>query len=53
MGYEELVASLRKVSVDEVVAVARDSFRSGEVSLVTLGQTKEEDLDLGCLEFTR
>ena len=51
MSYEELVASLKKVSVDEVVAVARDAFRSGEVSLVTLGQAKKEDLDLDCLQF--
>jgi predicted Zn-dependent peptidase len=46
MSYEELVTSLEKVSVDEVIAVARDAFQSERVSLATLGQARKEDMDL-------
>ena len=49
--YDELVAKLQEVTVDQVVAVARDTFQNDEVSLVTLGQTKKQDLDLSCLQF--
>jgi len=49
--YDELVAKLQEVTVDQVVAVARDTFQNDEVSLVTLGQTKKQDLDLACLQF--
>jgi len=51
MSYEELVADLEKVTVDEVVAIAREAFRTDEISLVTLGPLKREDLDLSCLQF--
>jgi predicted Zn-dependent peptidase len=51
MSYEELVASLEKVTVDEVVDVADETFQTDQVSLVTLGRTKSEDLDLACLQF--
>jgi predicted Zn-dependent peptidase len=51
VSYDELVAKLQKVTVDEVVAVAEDTFQNDEVSLVTLGQIKKEDLDLACLQF--
>jgi predicted Zn-dependent peptidase len=45
------VAKLRGVTVDQVVAVAQDTFQDNEVSLVTLGPIKREDLDLACLQF--
>jgi predicted Zn-dependent peptidase len=51
VSYDELVAKLQEVTVDEVVAVAEDTFQNDEVSLVTLGQIKKEDLDLACLQF--
>lgn len=51
VSYDELVAKLQEVTVDQVVAVAQDTFQNDEVSLVTLGQTKKEDLDLACLQF--
>ncbi len=51
VSYDELVGKLQEVTVDEVVAVAKDTFQNDEVSLVTLGQTKREDLDLACLQF--
>lgn len=51
VGYDELVASLEKVTVDELVAVAEETFRSNEVSLVTLGPTSSDDLDMGHLQF--
>ena len=51
IGYDELVAEFEKVTVDEVVAAARDIFKADCMSLATLGPTKEEDLDLSCLRF--
>ena len=51
VSYDELVASLEKVTVDQVVAVAEDTFQDNKVSLVTLGHTKSEDLDLAHLQF--
>lgn len=51
ISYEELVADLEKVTVDEVIAVARDTFNTDCMSLMTLGPVKEEDLDLSCLQF--
>jgi predicted Zn-dependent peptidase len=49
--YEEVVDQLEKVKVEEVVAVAKEAFATGRVSLTTLGPIKEEDLDLSCLDF--
>jgi predicted Zn-dependent peptidase len=49
--FEEVEEELGKVRVDEVVAVAREIFKTGEVSLATLGPFKKEDLDLSCLDF--
>jgi predicted Zn-dependent peptidase len=51
VSYDELVAKLEEVTVDEIVAVAENTFRNDEVSLVTLGKKKREDLDLACLQF--
>ena len=51
VSYDEIVAKLKKVTIDEVVAVVEETFRNDEVSLVTLGPTKSEDLDLTCLQF--
>ena len=52
ISYEELVASLESVTIDGVVAIARETFHSQNVSLVTLGPLTEEDLDLECLKFS-
>jgi predicted Zn-dependent peptidase len=51
ISYEELVDDLEKVTVDEVVACANETFLTGRVSLATLGPIKKEELDLGCLQF--
>ena len=51
MSYEELVKHLEKVTMDEVVTVANETFLKDKVSLVTLGPISKEDLDLGCLQF--
>ena len=51
ISYEELVASLEKVSVDEVVAVAGETFRNNGISLATLGPTKSDDPDLSLLQL--
>lgn len=49
--FDEMVAQLEKVTLDEVIAVARETFREKAVSLVVLGPVKDEDLDLDCLNF--
>jgi predicted Zn-dependent peptidase len=49
--FEEVEEELDKVRVDEIVAVAREIFKTGDVSLATLGPFKKEDLDLSCLDF--
>jgi len=51
VSHEELVSNLEQVTVDEVVGIAQDIFRSGRVSLATLGPMREEHLDKGCLQF--
>ncbi|MBN2125527.1 MAG: insulinase family protein [Deltaproteobacteria bacterium] len=49
--YEELIAELEKVALDEVVAVAKEAFLDGGVSLATLGPLGKEDLDLDLIRF--
>jgi predicted Zn-dependent peptidase len=52
VSYEELVSSLERVTVDEVIEVAGDIFRDDKVSLATLGPIREEDLDRSTLLFS-
>jgi len=52
VSHDAIVDELKKVTIDEVVAVAEGTFRNDEVSLVTLGPTKSDDLDLTCLQFS-
>ena len=49
---DELVSNLEKVTIDEVVSVAKKAFSSEKISLVTLGPIKKEDVDLSCLHFS-
>ena len=49
---EEVISRIERVKMDEVVAVAEEAFRDGEVSLVTLGPLEEKALDRGCLRFS-
>jgi predicted Zn-dependent peptidase len=51
VGYDELVHRLEKVSVDEVVSVARQAFQGHNVSLVTLGPLEEKDVDVEFVSF--
>jgi predicted Zn-dependent peptidase len=51
VGFDEIVARIEKVSVDEVVAVASQAFKGRNVSLVTLGPLEEKDLDLDTVAF--
>ncbi len=52
VGYEEVISLVEKVQMDEVVAVAHQSFQEETVSLVTLGPFRREDLNGGCLRFS-
>ena len=49
--YEELVSSLEKVSVDEVIEVSNSIFNKNGVSLSTLGPLEEDALDKSILQF--
>ena len=49
VSHDETVAELKKVTIDEVVAVVEETFGNHEISLVTLGPAKSEDLDLTSL----
>jgi predicted Zn-dependent peptidase len=51
VSYEEIVARIEKITVDEVVAVAKQAFQGHNVSLVTLGPMEEKDLDLDTVAF--
>ena len=51
VDFDEMVAQLEKVTIEDMIAIAKETFRDQAVSLVVLGPTKEEDLDLGCLSF--
>ncbi len=49
--YEETVANIEKVSLDDVVNVAEMLFKDKQLALVTLGPIKENELDLSLLSF--
>ena len=51
VGYDELIARLEKVTLDEVIEAAGETFQDNGVSLSTLGPLRQEDLDLSCLQF--
>jgi predicted Zn-dependent peptidase len=51
VDFDEMVAQLEKVTIEDMIAIAKETFRDQAVSLVVLGPTKEEDLDLDCLNF--
>jgi predicted Zn-dependent peptidase len=51
VDFDEMVAQLEKVTVEDVIAIAKETFQDKAVSLVVLGPVNEEDLDLGCLNF--
>jgi predicted Zn-dependent peptidase len=49
--YEELVASLEEVKVDEVIEISNVVFQEGKVSLATLGPLDEAGVDMDTLRF--
>ena len=51
VSYDELIGRIEKVTVDEVVAVAKQAFQDRKVSLVTLGPLEEKDLDRDHVAF--
>ncbi|NLA73973.1 MAG: insulinase family protein [Deltaproteobacteria bacterium] len=44
--YEEIIDSLKKVTVDDIVACMKESFLPGGVAITTLGSVNRKDLDL-------
>jgi predicted Zn-dependent peptidase len=53
ISHEEVISILDKVTLDEIVEVAQDSFRDDRVSLVTLGPFEREQLDEGTMRFRK
>jgi predicted Zn-dependent peptidase len=51
VSYDELVDHIQKVTIDEIVAVAENVFRNGDVSLATLGPFSRKMLDDQYLQF--
>jgi len=51
LSNEELVANIQKATVDDVVAIAEESFQKKMVTLTTLGPLEEKDLNPNCLPF--
>ncbi|MFC1821308.1 M16 family metallopeptidase [Thermodesulfobacteriota bacterium] len=51
LSYEELIADLERVTLDDVIAVAGEVFQEENVSLTALGAIDRKDLDLGSLQF--
>jgi predicted Zn-dependent peptidase len=49
--YAELIDYLQEVTVDQVVEMAQEIFQRLNISLVTLGPFRREDLDPDCLSF--
>jgi len=49
--YEEVLSEVQKVTKEEVVAVARETFQGGGAFLATLGPVRQEDLDPEFLHF--
>ena len=51
LSYEDLASDLDRVTVDDIITVARETFKDHQVTLVTLGPPEIGDLDLGCISF--
>lgn len=51
VSYEDIISVVEKVTLEEVVAVAKESFQNDRVSLVTLGPLERDELDQGFLQF--
>jgi len=49
--YDEVISRIEKVTLDEVVAVAKQAFQGRHVSFVTLGPLEEKDVDLDLVAF--
>ena len=52
ISHEEVISVIEKVRLEEVVDVARESFRDDRVSLVTLGPFQREELDESTLRYS-
>jgi predicted Zn-dependent peptidase len=51
IGYDEVISRIEKVTLDEVVAVAKQAFQGRRVSFVTLGPLEEKDVELELVAF--
>lgn len=52
VDYEEVVASLEEVTVDDVVAAARKVFAGGQIAFAAVGPVSEKDIDQDCLVYS-
>lgn len=51
VSYEGLISDLERVSLVDLIDIAKTVFQDGKVSLTTLGPVNESDIDQGCLSF--
>ena len=52
ISYEELVAELKKVTLNDVIKAGREVFLGNGISMIALGPIGEEEIDKGCIEFS-
>ncbi|HDM10467.1 MAG: insulinase family protein [Deltaproteobacteria bacterium] len=52
ISYEELVAELNKVTLNDVIKAGRKVFLDNGISMTALGPIGEEEIDKGCIEFS-
>jgi predicted Zn-dependent peptidase len=51
VDYQEIVDSIERVSVDDVVEMANRIFGVDQIAFAALGPVTEEDVDRGCLIY--
>ena len=49
--YDEIVNDIERVTLNEVIDIAKEIFTTGKLSMVTLGPLEKKDLDLNNLIF--
>ncbi|RJR38398.1 MAG: insulinase family protein [Desulfobacteraceae bacterium] len=52
ISHDEVISVVERVKLEEVVEMARESFRRDRVSLVTLGPFKRGDLDESTIQYS-
>jgi predicted Zn-dependent peptidase len=51
VSYEEIIKNLNRVKVEDVIGLARECFRTNEISCAILGPIDPDKVEMGHLEF--